>query len=391
MSTGSPSTPSWAVWVRRSHRCSSCGTPPSVRAASCSIFGNGGSAGNAQHLATELAVRYEKDRAAIAALALTADSLLLSAAANDLGFEAIFSRQIAGLGCARRCRRRDVYLRTQSQCAGGAARGARARPEDHRPHRRQRRPDARAVRCAIIVPSQVTARIQEMHLLVTHMLCKALEAPRHGIGLRPMSDAVLLDILASFHARPGTGARRCDARPLRLRLRRAHLAGSPGAGDGAGAHLGHARRRRQRRPQCRGPGRAVWCSSASSVPMSRRANCASSWQASRGAAASPDRRRRTAHDHQDPLRRRPPADPAHRRGARRTARRARGRSAAGAVQRRAPDADVVILSDYGKGALSDTVTARAIAAATAAGKRVLVDPKSRSFAKYQRRHRAHPQ
>ena len=48
-----------------------------------------------------------------------------------------------------------------------------------------------------------------------------------------------------------------------------------------------------------------------------------------------------------------------------------------------PDADVVILSDYGKGALSDTVTARAIAAATAAGKRVLVDPKSRSFAKYR--------
>jgi D-beta-D-heptose 7-phosphate kinase/D-beta-D-heptose 1-phosphate adenosyltransferase len=48
-----------------------------------------------------------------------------------------------------------------------------------------------------------------------------------------------------------------------------------------------------------------------------------------------------------------------------------------------PDADVVILSDYGKGALSDAVTARAIAAATAAGKRVLVDPKSRSFAKYR--------
>jgi D-beta-D-heptose 7-phosphate kinase/D-beta-D-heptose 1-phosphate adenosyltransferase len=49
----------------------------------------------------------------------------------------------------------------------------------------------------------------------------------------------------------------------------------------------------------------------------------------------------------------------------------------------APDADIVILSDYGKGALSDTVTARAIAAATAAGKRVLVDPKSRTFAKYR--------
>ena len=63
------------------------------------VFGNGGSAGNAQHIATELAVRYETDRAPIAALALTADSLLVTAAANDLGFEAVFSRQIAALGC----------------------------------------------------------------------------------------------------------------------------------------------------------------------------------------------------------------------------------------------------------------------------------------------------
>ncbi len=145
------------------------------------VFGNGGSAGNAQHLATELVVRYEKDRAAIAALALTADSLLLSAAANDLGFEALFSRQIAGLGC-----RGDVAVgistsgRSPNVLAG--LREARARGLHTSGLIGRDGGEMRAL-CdvAIVVPSQVTARIQEMHLLVTHMLCKALEQ-RHGSG-----------------------------------------------------------------------------------------------------------------------------------------------------------------------------------------------------------------
>lgn len=62
------------------------------------FFGNGGSAGDAQHLATELTVRYKADRAAIAALALTTDTSTLTAAGNDLGFERIFARQIEALG-----------------------------------------------------------------------------------------------------------------------------------------------------------------------------------------------------------------------------------------------------------------------------------------------------
>ena len=64
------------------------------------FFGNGGSAGDAQHLATELTIRYIHDRAPIAALALTTDSSTLTAAGNDLGFEQLFSRQIAALGKA---------------------------------------------------------------------------------------------------------------------------------------------------------------------------------------------------------------------------------------------------------------------------------------------------
>src|SRR5882672_3377480 len=62
------------------------------------FFGNGGSAADAQHLATELTIRYKRDRAAIAAIALTTDSSALTAAGNDLGFDKIFARQIEALG-----------------------------------------------------------------------------------------------------------------------------------------------------------------------------------------------------------------------------------------------------------------------------------------------------
>ncbi|HET7492463.1 MAG TPA: SIS domain-containing protein, partial [Bradyrhizobium sp.] len=62
------------------------------------FLGNGGSAADAQHLATELTIRYKKSRAAIAALALTTDTSALTAAGNDLGFEQVFARQIEALG-----------------------------------------------------------------------------------------------------------------------------------------------------------------------------------------------------------------------------------------------------------------------------------------------------
>lgn len=64
------------------------------------FFGNGGSAADAQHLATELTIRYTVDRPALAAMALTVDSSTLTAAANDLGFEEVFARQIEALARA---------------------------------------------------------------------------------------------------------------------------------------------------------------------------------------------------------------------------------------------------------------------------------------------------
>jgi len=64
------------------------------------LFGNGGSAADAQHIAAELVIRYKSDRAAIPAIALTTDSSTLTACGNDLGFEAVFARQIEALARA---------------------------------------------------------------------------------------------------------------------------------------------------------------------------------------------------------------------------------------------------------------------------------------------------
>ena len=139
------------------------------------FFGNGGSAADAQHLATELTIRYKDDRVPIAAIALTTDSSALTAAGNDLGFEKIFSRQIEALG--RRgdvaigittsgrspniiaafdvCRRMGISTIAFTGGSGGKA----AEIADHK----------------LIVPSQTTARIQEMHITLGHMLCVGLE------------------------------------------------------------------------------------------------------------------------------------------------------------------------------------------------------------------------
>jgi len=146
------------------------------------FFGNGGSAADAQHLATELTVRYKKNRAAIAALALTTDSSALTAAGNDLGFEQIFARQIEALG-----RPGDIAiaistsgkspnvlaaLRTAkarglvTAALGGNSGGDMASLADH----------------LLVVPSANTARIQEMHIALGQMLCGALEIE---LGLIP--------------------------------------------------------------------------------------------------------------------------------------------------------------------------------------------------------------
>jgi D-sedoheptulose 7-phosphate isomerase len=139
------------------------------------FFGNGGSASDAQHLATELTVRYVSDRAPIAAVALTTDTSALTAIGNDLGFEQLFARQLRAIGrkgdlaigisTPGKSRNITLALETARELGmiaaaltgndGGALKGL-ADP-------------------LLIVPSRTTARIQEMHILLGQMLCGALE------------------------------------------------------------------------------------------------------------------------------------------------------------------------------------------------------------------------
>ena len=139
------------------------------------FFGNGGSAADAQHLATELTVRYKQDRAPMAALALTTDTSTLTAAANDFGFQDLFARQVHALG-----RPGDVAIgistsgksenvnRALNTARNLGLTAAAFGGRDGGPMRDIADP-------ILIVPSDDTARIQEMHILIGHMLCGALE------------------------------------------------------------------------------------------------------------------------------------------------------------------------------------------------------------------------
>ncbi len=137
--------------------------------------GNGGSAADAQHLATELVGRYMKERPAIAAVALTTDTSALTAIANDYAFDAIFERQVQALG-----RRGDVLvaLSTSGKSpnvvkAVDAAKALGAKVialTGSKPNPLVDKADV-----AIMVPATTSNRIQEMHIAVGHILCGIVE------------------------------------------------------------------------------------------------------------------------------------------------------------------------------------------------------------------------
>jgi D-sedoheptulose 7-phosphate isomerase len=139
------------------------------------LFGNGGSAADAQHLATELTIRYKADRPAIAALALTTDSSALTAAGNDLGFEQVFARQLAALGKSGDV---TIGISTSGKSPNvlAALRQARGMQIVTVGFSGKDGGDLSDV-CdhLLIVPSDTTARIQEMHILLGQMLCGAIE------------------------------------------------------------------------------------------------------------------------------------------------------------------------------------------------------------------------
>ena len=139
------------------------------------LFGNGGSAADAQHIAAELVVRFSRHRKAFAAIALTTDTSILTAAGNDLGFKQIFARQIAALarpgdvaiGISTSGRSPNVLAALAEARAMGC--GAVGLTGDYCS-------ELREVSDQIIsIPSADTARIQEMHILIGHALCSVLE------------------------------------------------------------------------------------------------------------------------------------------------------------------------------------------------------------------------
>jgi D-sedoheptulose 7-phosphate isomerase len=139
------------------------------------LFGNGGSAADAQHIAAELIIRYQNDRAAISAIALTADSSALTACGNDMGFDVLFERQIEGLG-----REGDVAIGIST--SGNSANVLRGLTRAKAMGLKTVGLTGGTGGCMrslcdalIVVPSPVTARIQEMHITIGHVLCKALE------------------------------------------------------------------------------------------------------------------------------------------------------------------------------------------------------------------------
>lgn len=139
------------------------------------FFGNGGSAADAQHLATELTVRYVNNRKSIPAIALTTDTSALTAIGNDFGFDHLFSRQIEALGKSG-----DIAIGIST--SGNSQNVLNALKAAHDKNLmtvgflgRDGGKIAPACDLPIIIPSNTTARIQEMHITIGQMLCGALE------------------------------------------------------------------------------------------------------------------------------------------------------------------------------------------------------------------------
>ncbi|HWH53794.1 MAG TPA: SIS domain-containing protein, partial [Gemmatimonadaceae bacterium] len=137
--------------------------------------GNGGSAADAQHIATEYVVRYMRNRRAYPAVALTTDTSLLTAAANDFGFERVFARQVEALAkpadlliihstsgtspnvleAAKAARAKQVRVLAFSARDGGPLKQL----ADH----------------SVIIPTTRTDRAQELHLCIEHLICELVE------------------------------------------------------------------------------------------------------------------------------------------------------------------------------------------------------------------------
>ena len=137
--------------------------------------GNGGSAADAQHLATEYVVRYMRNRRAYPAIALTTDTSLLTAAANDLGFDEVFARQVQALAKPGDL----LVIHSTSGNSPNVLRAAEAAREMGVPVLALSARDGGKLRALathnVIVPTDRTDRAQELHLCIQHVICDLVE------------------------------------------------------------------------------------------------------------------------------------------------------------------------------------------------------------------------
>lgn len=139
------------------------------------LMGNGGSACDCQHFAAELVGRFQKERQAMAAVALTTDTSILTALGNDYGFEIVFSRQVEAL-----VRPGDLVIGIST--SGNSANIMKALEKANERGAvtigltgRSGGKMKNLCDICICIPSDVTARIQEAHLLVEHLVCQRIE------------------------------------------------------------------------------------------------------------------------------------------------------------------------------------------------------------------------
>lgn len=139
------------------------------------LCGNGGSAADAQHLAAELIGRFVKERRSLAAVALTTDTSILTSIANDYSYDTVFERQVEGLG-----RSGDVLIGISTSGNSENVLRAMKKARDIGMHTIGLTGEDGGKLKAICdltltVPSRITARIQEMHILAGHIICELVE------------------------------------------------------------------------------------------------------------------------------------------------------------------------------------------------------------------------
>lgn len=139
------------------------------------LFGNGGSASDSQHIAAELVGRFKKERAALAAISLAVNTSVITSLANDYGYEAVFARQIEALA-----NKNDVAIgiSTSGKAKNVAAAIRQAKKMGLKTVALTGGDGGELAKLAdlsLVVPSLVTARIQEAHITVGHIICELVE------------------------------------------------------------------------------------------------------------------------------------------------------------------------------------------------------------------------